>query len=97
MAVRCALIPAFLFHSTDRRSGAACCVSPHDRAAVVQIRRHRRNLIVSRLGIDSSGFVLVVPFMVLMLNSANGGMGARRAAPPALPGHWDDARPHARR
>ncbi len=37
--------------------------------------------IVARLGVDSlAGFVLVVPFMVLMLNTANGGMGGAVAA-----------------
>ncbi len=52
--------------------------------------------IVSRLGIDTlAGFVLVVPFMVLMLNSANGGMGGAVAAALARAlgaGRQDDAR-----
>ena len=52
--------------------------------------------IVSRLGIDAlAGFVLVVPFMVLMLNTANGGMGGAVAAALARAlgaGRHDDAR-----
>jgi Na+-driven multidrug efflux pump len=52
--------------------------------------------IVGRLGIDAlAGFVLVVPFMVLMLNSANGGMGGAVAAALARAlgaGRHEDAR-----
>ena len=51
--------------------------------------------IVARLGIESlAGFVLVVPFMVLMLNTANGGMGGAVAAALARAlgaGRRDDA------
>ena len=51
--------------------------------------------IVARLGVESlAGFVLVVPFMVLMLNTANGGMGGAVAAALARAlgaGRRDDA------
>lgn len=51
--------------------------------------------IVARLGVEAlAGFVLVVPFMVLMLNSANGGMGGAVAAAFARAigaGRHDDA------
>ncbi len=52
--------------------------------------------IVGRLGTDAlAGFALVVPFMVLMLNTANGGMGGSVAAALARAlgaGRIDDAR-----
>ncbi len=52
--------------------------------------------IVGRLGTDAlAGFALVVPFMVLMLNMANGGMGGSVAASLARAlgaGRLDDAR-----
>src|SRR5262249_27409405 len=52
--------------------------------------------IIGRLGTDAlAGFVLVIPFMVLMFNMANGGMGGGVASALARAlgaGRTDDAR-----